>query len=346
MSNLPAGCPCHRRDISGILVIAAVILFCFVGAVPVQAQVTVSTLKQVTPVLIHEQASPVANFTADVVVGPAPLSVQFTDTSLNNPDSWLWDLNGDGLIDDQTRNPRYTYQQPGTYTVTLSVMSKTGKDEETKIGFIAVERYMPAPIADFSADPVRGTTPLTVRFTDQSHNSKTSFAWDFNGDNITDSREQDPVYTYTDPGIYSVQLTVRGTGGSDTLLKKGYILAEKPIADTVSVPPRPAETISFPQPTSLPFTSNLQTTAPPAPGTGETYPFPALFIGIFIVALLVIGGFILKRSGSSPGQSGEDLHIEMSGGIDYGDGLSILVDEKQRSLVQNREKQEEDDDLP
>ena len=60
---------------------------------------------QVTSVIVPEQDSLVANFSADVVSGPSPLTVQFTDTSLNNPDSWLWDFNGDGLIDDQTRNP-------------------------------------------------------------------------------------------------------------------------------------------------------------------------------------------------------------------------------------------------
>jgi hypothetical protein len=64
------------------------------------------------------------------------------------------------------------------------------------------------------------------------------------------------------------------------------------------------------------------------------------------VALLVTGGFILKRTSSSQSRSGEDLHIEMSGGIDYGDGQSIMVDEKQRSPGEDIREQEEDDDLP
>jgi hypothetical protein len=200
------------------------------------------------------------------------------------------------------------------------------------------------PVADFSADPVRGTTPLTVRFTDLSSNSPTSYAWDFNGDTITDSTEEDPVFTYTDPGVYSVALTVRSTGGSDTISKKGHILAEYPvtITDTASVTPYPVDTISSPRQTSLPSTSRVQTTVPPVTGTEEPYPFPALLIGIFVVALLVTGGFILKRSGSSHGQSGEDLHIEMSGGIDYGDGLSTMVDERRHSPGENARKQEED----
>ena len=359
MSYDSAGGSRHRTDISGILVIAGVMILCFLGTMPVNAQVKVSpaikvtpamqgtSALQVTPVIIPEQASPVANFTADVVSGPAPLTVQFTDTSLNNPDSWMWDFNSDGLLDAQTRNPRYVYEQPGMYTVTLSVASRNGKDEERKLRFITVENQVPVPVADFSADSVRGTTPLTVRFTDLSSSSPTSYAWDFNGDSITDSSEKDPVFTYTDPGVYSVALTVRSPAGSDTISKKGYILAENPeiIMDTVSATPSPADTISSPSPTSLPPTSRVRTTTPAEPGTEETSPFPALLIGLFIVALLVTGGFILKRTSSSRNRSGEDLLIEMSGGIDYGDGQSIMVDEKQRSPGEDIPEQEKDDDL-
>lgn len=352
MSYQNAGGSRQRTDFSGILVVAGVMILCFLGTLPVNAQVKVSPVKQVTPVLIYEQASPVANFTADFESGPAPLTVHFTDTSLNNPDSWLWDFNGDGRIDDQTRNPRHVYDLPGVYTVTLTVASKTGKGEVTKIGFITVEKQMPAPVADFTADPARGTTPLTVRFTDLSHYSPTTFEWDFNGDTITDSSEKDPVFTYTDPGVYSVQLTVRSTAGSDTISKKGYIIAEKPetIIETISATPSPADiispTTSSPLPTSLPLTSRVLTTAPPSPPeTKETYPFPALLIGIFIVAVLAIGGFILKRSGSSQGPSGKDLHIEMSGGIDYGDEVSTETDEKLDSPEETTLKNEHDDDL-
>jgi PKD repeat protein len=365
MSYHSAGGSWHRTDISGVLLIAAMVIFCFLGTMPVNGQVRVSPAIKITPatqvttaiqgtyaiqgtsVIAPEQDSPVANFSVDVVSGPSPLTVQFTDTSLNNPDSWLWDFNGDGLIDDQTRNPRYTYQQPGVYTVSLIAANRNGRDEEKKPRFITVEKQVLVPAADFSAEPIRGTTPLTVRFSDQSHNAPASFAWDFNGDNIIDSSERDPVFTYTDPGVYSVTLTVRSTAGSDTIAKKGYILAEKSetIPETISATPSPADTTSSPQPTSLPPTPNVQTTISPASGTEETNPFPILLIGLFIVSLLVTGGFILKRANVSRSRSGEDLHIEMSGGIEYGDGLSIMVDEKQRSPGENARKQEENDDL-
>ncbi|HPC55264.1 MAG TPA: lectin like domain-containing protein, partial [Methanolinea sp.] len=49
-------------------------------------------------------APPVAGFTATPEEGPAPLVVQFTDTSTGNPTVWSWDF-GDGMKSAE-RNPR------------------------------------------------------------------------------------------------------------------------------------------------------------------------------------------------------------------------------------------------
>jgi PKD repeat protein len=54
-------------------------------------------------------------FTASPRLGDANLSVQFSDTSLGEPNSWLW-LFGDGSISiDQ--NPNHVYSQAGTFDV-------------------------------------------------------------------------------------------------------------------------------------------------------------------------------------------------------------------------------------
>ena len=56
--------------------------------------------------------TPVANFTANTTNGTAPETVQFTDTSSNNPTTWNWNF-GDGGSSTQ-QNPTYTYthQEP------------------------------------------------------------------------------------------------------------------------------------------------------------------------------------------------------------------------------------------
>jgi hypothetical protein len=81
-------------------------------------------------------------------------------------------------------------------------------------------------IADFSAIPTSGSVPLIVSFTDQSTGTVDSWNWDF-GDGLT-STMQNPSHTYTDPGTYTVSLTVSGPGGSDTETKADYITAGAP----------------------------------------------------------------------------------------------------------------------
>jgi PKD repeat protein len=78
-----------------------------------------------------------------------------------------------------------------------------------------------APIANFEANPTMGEVPLPVQFTDTSSGSIAGWLWDF-GDGST-STSQSPVHTYSEAGIYTVQLTVTGPGGSNTLTRANSI---------------------------------------------------------------------------------------------------------------------------
>lgn len=78
-----------------------------------------------------------------------------------------------------------------------------------------------APVADFSASPTSGCSPLTVHFTDQSTNKPLFWSWDFGNGNI--SSLQNPVVSYNTPGTYNVKLIVRNTSGSSVVEKDGYI---------------------------------------------------------------------------------------------------------------------------
>jgi PKD repeat protein len=78
---------------------------------------------------------PVCNFSADVVNGNVPLTVNFTDSSTGIPDYWTWDF-GDGSAVDHTQNPTHIYTNTGTYTVSLTVSNALGWDNETKASYI------------------------------------------------------------------------------------------------------------------------------------------------------------------------------------------------------------------
>ncbi|AKB82224.1 Cell surface protein [Methanosarcina barkeri 3] len=100
-----------------------------VSAVPVEgfSKVTVTS------------SPPEANFSAVPLLGPAPLIVRFTGLSTFNPDSWEWDFDGNGNIDSNERNPVYTYESPGTYTVILKATNNKYRNiTQTKAGYITV----------------------------------------------------------------------------------------------------------------------------------------------------------------------------------------------------------------
>jgi len=85
-----------------------------------------------------------------------------------------------------------------------------------------------APEAGFTSDIQSGTAPLTVQFTDESTNTPTSWAWDFENDGIVDSAEQNPSHVYDTPGTYTVNLTVTNAVGSDSEVKADYITVTSP----------------------------------------------------------------------------------------------------------------------
>ena len=80
--------------------------------------------------------APVANFSADVTNGTAPLNVTFIDLSTNAPTSWLWDF-GDGTNSTE-RNATHTYTTAGNYTVNLTATNDGGSDTATKTDYITV----------------------------------------------------------------------------------------------------------------------------------------------------------------------------------------------------------------
>jgi len=95
-----------------------------------------STSDEISVAIIAGGTAPIANFTADITSGTAPLTVNFTDQSENNPTSWQWDF-GDGKTITQS-NPSHTYSADGPYTVSLTVSNEYGSDTKTNTGYIYV----------------------------------------------------------------------------------------------------------------------------------------------------------------------------------------------------------------
>ncbi|NLE27888.1 MAG: PKD domain-containing protein, partial [Clostridiaceae bacterium] len=174
--------------------------------------------------------APVANFTANVTAGDAPLAVRFTDLSTGTT-ARSWNF-GDGTTSTE-QNPVHVYTAAGVYTVSLTATNDAGNDTEVKTNYITVtaEPGGDAPVANFAANVTNGDAPLTVQFNDLSTNTPTSWAWDFNNDDTIDSTEQNPIHVYDAAGTYTVNLTATNDAGSDSEVKAGYITVTEPEPD-------------------------------------------------------------------------------------------------------------------
>ena len=115
----------------------------------------------------------------------------------------------------------------GEYCVTVTESGNNCSSSDC----ITITEIMPdAPVAAFSANITTGCDNLEVNFTDESTNNPTSWLWEFgNGDT---SIEQNPIYNYISPGIYTVTLTVTNAGGSDDYFITDLIsIGESPVLE-------------------------------------------------------------------------------------------------------------------
>jgi PKD repeat protein len=88
---------------------------------------------------------------------------------------------------------------------------------------------VPPPAANFTANPLIGTVPLPVSFTDASTGSPTGWNWTF-GDigGANTSTSQNPSHTYAGAGTYTVTLVASNAGGSSAITRTNYITVNVP----------------------------------------------------------------------------------------------------------------------
>ena len=216
------------------------------GTATVTGTASVTGTTTVSPTPTHCQA----DFTASVTSGPAPLTVTFTRTAPCASQKRNWNFGDGGPMSSIEGGPveTYTYETPGTYTVSLYEKFYTDDniegfygDTETKVGFITVtgSAVSPTPThcqADFTASVTSGPAPLTVTFTRTAPCASQKRNWNFGDGGPMSSIEGGPVetYTYETPGTYTVSLyekfytddNIEGFYG-DTETKVGYITVTK-----------------------------------------------------------------------------------------------------------------------
>lgn len=156
---------------------------------------------------------PLPAFEVQMLQDCHPASVQFLNDS-QLADGYLWDF-GDGNTSTLT-SPLHTYQQAGTYTVTLTAVAD-GVCEATATKTVTVYE---TPVAAIGLAPPAGCAGDVFTFeANASTGTITAYEWDF-GDGLF-SFEKNPTHVFSAPGTYSTVLTVRNGSfctDSDTVM--------------------------------------------------------------------------------------------------------------------------------
>ena len=165
-------------------------------------------------------AAPTANF--NVSAGPYRTGTPITFTSTSTaPDTFTitnsdWNLGGVAA-----NGPTVTrsFQNPGTYQITLTVTSSEATDNTATITKTVTVATRP-PVADFSFSPTSPFINDDVLFAPDASDpdgDPLTYIWNW-GDGTDDSHAHVPLHTFTSTGVKTVTLTVTDSHGAvDTI---------------------------------------------------------------------------------------------------------------------------------
>jgi len=174
--------------------------------------------------------TPVAAFSASIFEGNAPLVVTFFDQSVNNPLTWNWEMPGAAPDISNLKNPTVTYNNPGTFPVTLTVTNTAGSDSETESMYITV--LMPVSVENpensgaviVAPNPTEGFIRVNVQDTSEEitsariYNNLGQLVKILSVQNNTDQWEFD--ISELPNGMYMLHLNIAGENYTYPILKK------------------------------------------------------------------------------------------------------------------------------
>lgn len=157
--------------------------------------------------------------------------IRFYDES-ENAASWLWDF-GDGTTSN-LQNPWHDFNDPGIYTVELTVYSVDGC--EAGATPVNIEVFQ-SPVAGFSTEETIVCTDVPIIFTDESYDDQFIDTWHYHFSDedvvleVDGSIEDEIVYTFNEPGWYTITQFVSNREGCIDSAKIFMEVRPHPIAD-------------------------------------------------------------------------------------------------------------------
>lgn len=162
----------------------------------------------VTTTIIQVDDAPEASFTvSSQCVGTPTVFVENTSSPNDDVESWYWDFAG--LGNDNTSSPNFQFDQPGSYNVSLDIVTTKG----CVSSMTQLVEINTSPVANFSTTQLYGPPPLSVDFTNQSTGA-TEYLWTY-GDALGWGRDTDGSFTFEQEGAYAVRLTAYASDGCE-----------------------------------------------------------------------------------------------------------------------------------
>ncbi len=164
---------------------------------------------------------PVASFTATPPSGEVPLTVNFNAAaSTDNAAivSYEWDFNGDGVWEATGVTAAALYTTPFLYPARLRVTDAGGKSSVATVNVRATRGGLVPPVALFSMSATSGIAPFTVALSAlqswDPDGTIAGYAWDLNGDNVTDATGLNTSWSGVTAGTHPIRLTVTDNNGA------------------------------------------------------------------------------------------------------------------------------------
>lgn len=107
--------------------------------------------------------APVAGFKAYPGKICATNTVQFTDTSTNEPTAWSWTFSGGTPATSTLQSPTITFNTAGTYSVALTATNANGNNSISQLNYITVYPNPPTPVVTQS-DSTLTANPTTYPY--------------------------------------------------------------------------------------------------------------------------------------------------------------------------------------
>ncbi len=140
----------------------------------------------------------------------APISLFDTSTIGTVPIAfWNWRI---GNINSNLKNPTITFNKPGNFDVSLTIMDELGCIDSLSIKDYL---YLGGPIGTFNLAPTTGCVPHVTEFISTSPNAK-YFIWDLGDGNIDTTLVGNFNYSYLQAGVYYPRLTLVDSNGTCT----------------------------------------------------------------------------------------------------------------------------------